>query len=236
MIFMQYRHYSTLLVLFVVVLLISNISATKLISFGPLILDGGAVLFPIAYVLGDIITEVYGFRYMRRAIWTGFACLLLMSLTFLTVQWLPPAADYQNQAAFEAVLGFLPRIAAASLAAYLVGGFINATILVKIKQWTNEKHLWLRLIGSTLIGQLFDTITFCLIAFGGVIGAADMMTYITVGWIFKTLVEVLLLPAIYRLVAWLKRAEGADSDDSNAALNWIGWSLTEHNSDLRNRS
>lgn len=230
---MKFRYYDLILVLFVTVLLVSNISATKLISIGPLILDGGAVLFPLAYILGDIITEVYGFRYIRRAIWAGFGALILALGTFAIVQHLPSATDYTSQSAFESVLGFLPRIALASLAAYLTGEFINATIMVKLKQITKGRHLWLRLISSTLVGELFDTVVFCLIAFGGILGASDMATYIVVGWIFKTIVEIFLLPITYRIVGWLKKIENTDADDSRESLSWLGWSLSDSNSKSR---
>src|SRR5690606_18831806 len=128
----SYRYYDLILALFAAVLLISNLSATKLIALGPVIIDGGAVLFPLVYIFGDVLTEVYGFAHARRAIWTGFAVMLLATLSFTVVGLLPSAPDYHDQAAFEAVLGFFPRIVLASLAAYLVGEFLNAYVLARL--------------------------------------------------------------------------------------------------------
>lgn len=192
---------------FVGVLLISNIGATKLIAFGPLITDGGAFLFPLAYVIGDILSEVYGLRAARRAIWLGFVMLVIAAATFWLVQISPPAAAYENQAAFEAVLGFVPRIVAASIAGYLVGQLLNAYVLVRIKERTAERALWLRLIGSTVVGELADTIVFCTIAFYGVITGAEFVTYVVVGYVYKTLLEVVLLPVTYPVIGWIKRRE-----------------------------
>ena len=192
---------------FVGVLLISNIGATKLIAFGPLITDGGAFLFPLAYVIGDILSEVYGLRAARRAIWLGFVMLVIAAATFWLVQISPPAAAYENQAAFEAVLGFVPRIVAASIAGYLVGQLLNAYVLVRIKERTAERALWLRLIGSTVVGELAATIVFCTIAFYGVITGAEFVTYVVVGYVYKTLLEVVLLPVTYPVIGWIKRRE-----------------------------
>lgn len=204
---LQRSLYPTLVVLFVSVLLISNIAAIKLISFGPLIIDGGAFLFPLAYVLGDVLSEVYGFKATRRAIWLGFAVSALASFIFWLVQISPAADAWENQEAFVATLGFVPRIVLASLVAYLIGQLLNSWVLVKLKSRTNERMLWLRLIGSTLIGQLADTIIFCTIAFYGVITGVDFLNYVLVGYIFKVLVEVVLMPITYRVIAAVKRRE-----------------------------
>lgn len=192
---------------FVGILLISNIGATKLIEFGPIITDGGAFLFPLAYVIGDVLSEVYGLRAARRAILLGFVMLVLAAVTFWLVQVSPPAQAYENQAAYEAVLGFVPRIVAASIAGYLVGQLLNAYVLVRIKQRTAEKALWLRLIGSTAVGELADTVVFCTIAFYGVITGADFLNYVVVGYLYKTLLEVVLLPVTYPVIGWIKRRE-----------------------------
>lgn len=212
----NFRHYDIVIALFVLCLLISNLAATKLVTAGPLILDGGAILFPLTYILGDVLTEVYGFRYARRAIWLGFVGMVLAVFCFSVVGALPYPPEYTAQSSFEAVLGFFPRIVAASLAAYLVGQFVNAYVLAKLKLKTKGEKLWLRLIGSTIIGGLFDTVIFCLIAFGGILTGGDMFNYILVGWLFKTVVEVVLLPVTYRVVAWLKGAEGVDVYDKKA--------------------
>ena len=211
-----FRHYDIIVALFVLCLLISNLAATKLVSAGSLILDGGAVLFPLTYILGDVLTEVYGYRYARRAIWLGFAGMVLAVACFTIVGMLPYPPEYTSQSSFEAVLGFFPRIVVASLAAYLVGQFVNAYVLAKLKVKTGGEKLWLRLIGSTFFGEFFDTIIFCLIAFGGVLVGGDMLNYILVGWLFKTGVEVVLLPVTYRVVNMLKRAEGVEVYDKKA--------------------
>ena len=209
----SFKYYDVVVALFVATLLISNLAATKLFSVGPLILDGGAILFPLAYILGDVLTEVYGFKRARRVIWLGFGIMILAIACFTIVRYLPAAPGYVDQASFEAVLGFLPRIVLASLAAYLVGGLLNSYILARLKVKTKGKKLWLRLISSTVIGQFFDTIVFCLIAFGGVISGSDMLIYIAVGWGFKVMVEIIFLPLTYQIIALLKKSEGVDTYD-----------------------
>jgi uncharacterized integral membrane protein (TIGR00697 family) len=199
--------YPMIVGVFVAVLLISNIGATKLIAFGPLITDGGAFLFPLAYIIGDVLSEVYGLRAARRAILLGFAMLVLAALTFFLVQISPAADAYENQEAYEAVLGFVPRIVAASIAGYLVGQLLNAYVLVKIKERTKEKALWLRLIGSTVVGEFADTLVFCTVAFYGVITGAEFLNYVLVGYLYKTLLEVVLLPITYPTIRWVKRRE-----------------------------
>jgi uncharacterized integral membrane protein (TIGR00697 family) len=199
--------YPVLVALFVAVLLISNISAVKLIQVGPLILDGGAFLFPLAYILGDVLSEVYGLKATRKAIWLGFIASITASLVFWIVQLTPAPDAWENQEAFESVLGFVPRIVLASLVAYVIGQMLNAWVLVKIKARTRENKLWLRLIGSTLVAQLADTIIFCTIAFYGVITGLDFLNYVIVGYVFKVLVEIAVMPITYRVVAAVKRRE-----------------------------
>lgn len=204
--------------MFVALLLISNVAATKLIAFGPewspfglpvlpVITDGGALLFPLTYVLGDVLAEVFGMRGARRAILLGFGISLLASLTFLAVGAAPAAPGYENQEAFVAVLGFVPRIVVASLAGYLVGQFLNAWVLVKLKQWREGKGMWKRLLGSTVVGEAADTTIFCLIAFGGQIDGGTMLNYIVVGYLFKVSVEAVLLPVTYRVISLVRSRE-----------------------------
>jgi len=200
---------------FVGLLLVSNVGATKLIQVGPLVTDGGALLFPLTYVLGDVLAEVYGLARARRAIWTGFALSAVMSLTFWLVSLAPPADGWELQEAWAAVLGFVPRIVVASLMGYLAGQFLNARVLVRLKQRTGERRLWVRLVTSTVVGEFADTVVFCTIAFGplgawmggGSIPAGQLATYIVVGWVYKVLVEVALLPVTYRVIAAIKRRE-----------------------------
>ena len=211
-------NYDLVVALFVALLLISNVAATKLIAFGPtwspfglpvlpIITDGGALLFPLTYVLGDVLAEVFGMRGARRAILLGFGVSLLASLTFLAVGAAPAAPGYENQEAFVAVLGFVPRIVVASLAGYLVGQFLNAWVLVKLKQWREGKGMWKRLLGSTVVGEAADTTIFCLIAFGGQIDGGTMLNYIVVGYLFKVSVEAVLLPVTYWVISLVRSRE-----------------------------
>ena len=211
-------NYDLVVALFVALLLISNVAATKLIAFGPtwspfglpvlpIITDGGALLFPLTYVLGDVLAEVFGMRGARRAILLGFGISLLASLTFLAVGVAPAAPGYENQEAFVAVLGFVPRVVVASLAGYLVGQFLNAWVLVKLKQWREGKGMWKRLLGSTVVGEAADTTIFCLIAFGGQIDGGTMLNYIVVGYLFKVSVEAVLLPVTYRVISLVRSRE-----------------------------
>jgi len=200
-------NYDLVVVLFCGLLLISNIAATKLIQFGPLITDGGVYLFPLTYIFGDVLSEVYGFRRARRAIFMGFGLSILASLTFFFVQIAPAAEGYENQAAFEAVLGLVPRIVFASLCGFLAGQLLNAWVLIKIKQRTKEKALWVRLIGSTLVGELADTAVFCTIAFYGIITGGEFLNYVITGYIYKVLIEVVFLPITYPVIGLIKRHE-----------------------------
>lgn len=219
-------YYDLVLAAFCGLLLISNIGATKLIAFGPrvelggfpilpIVTDGGAFLFPLTYILGDILAEVYGLRRARRAIYTGFGLAVLMSLTLLAVGAAPASPDWTNDAAWNAVLGFVPRIVVASLLGYLVGQLLNAYVLVWIKRRWGSGRLWVRLISSTLVGELADTLVFCLVAFGplgAVLGGGSipwdtLLNYIAVGWVYKVLVEVALLPATYWVIRTVRRHE-----------------------------
>ena len=188
-------------------LLISNIGATKLIGFGPLIFDGGMFLFPLTYVLGDILSEVYGFAAARRAVIAAFIVAIVAAVTLWIVQLAPPATAYVNQAAFEAVLGFVPRIVLASICGFLTGQLLNAYVLVRIKAVTKERYLWARLVGSTAVGELADTLVFCTIAFYGVITGAEFVNYVIVGYLYKTGVEIVLLPITYPVIRAIKRHE-----------------------------
>jgi queuosine precursor transporter len=214
-------HYDVILAVFCGLLLISNVGATKLIEFtgvpvvGSLITDGGAFLFPLTYVLGDVLAEVYGMARAKRAILTGFALAFLMSVCFLVVDAAPPASDWPNQGAWDAVLGFVPRIVVASLCGYLIGQFLNAWVVVKIKQRMREDALWVRLVTSTVVGEFADTLVFCSIAFGPLgtwmggdsIPPLALLNYTLVGWIYKCVVETVCLPVTYRVIAWVKRRE-----------------------------
>jgi hypothetical protein len=214
-----FKHLDTITVLFVTVLLISNVASTKIVAFGPLTFDGGTILFPLSYIFGDILTEVYGYARSRKVIWLGFMAALLMSLTFIAVGALPPAADWQYQTAYEQILGLTPRIVLASLIAYFAGEFSNSFILAKLKILTQGKRLWTRTIGSTLIGQLIDTVLFILIAFTGIFPGSLLWTLIVSNYVFKCGVEVLFTPATYWITGWLKQQEREDYYDVETDFN-----------------
>lgn len=198
-----------LLTFFCAVFLISNITAQKGVTLGPLITDGAFFLFPISYVIGDVIAEVYGFKTARRAVFTGFSVAVLAVLTFYVAIWLPPADFYDMQEPFAAVLGLLPRIVVASLAGYVVGQLLNAWVLQKMKDRFGRNNLWARLIGSTIVGEFADTLLFCSIAAGviGITTAGEFVNYVAVGFFWKTIMEVVLLPITYPTIAWVRRQE-----------------------------
>lgn len=203
--------YPYLLALFCAVFLISNITAQKGVALGPLITDGAFFLFPISYVIGDVIAEVYGFRAARRAVFTGFAIAVIAVLSFYIAIWLPAADFYDMNDTFAAVLGLLPRIVAASLTGYVVGQLLNAWVLQRMKDRFGAGHLWARLIGSTIVGEFADTLLFCSIAASviGIDSAGAFMNYVAVGFLWKTLMEVLLLPVTYPTIAAVRRAEAS---------------------------
>jgi uncharacterized integral membrane protein (TIGR00697 family) len=201
--------YPVLVAVFTGLVLISNVAATKGVAFGPLLTDGGFLVFPLTYVIGDVLSEVYGFRSARRAVFVGFAMQALAVLVLWTTVHLPAAADYTNQEALESTVAAISGLAIAGLSGFLVGQLVNAWMVVRIKQRTKEQHLWARLLGSTVVGQFADTLVFCAIA-APIIGFGDMgsfAVYAALGWIYKTLVEAALLPVTYRVIAVIKRRE-----------------------------
>lgn len=201
--------YPYLLAVFCAVFLISNITAQKGVELGPLITDGAFFLFPISYVIGDVIAEVYGFKTARRAVFTGFGIAVVAVVSFYIAIWLPPAGFYDMQDTFAAVLGLLPRVVVASLTGYVVGQLLNAWVLQKMKDRFGRGNLWARLIGSTVVGELADTLLFCSIAAGviGISTAGEFVNYVAVGFAWKTLMEVVLLPITYPTIAWVRRQE-----------------------------
>lgn len=220
-----YRYFDIIVAVTTGALLISNLGAVKLISFGPIITDGGAILFPLTYILGDVLTEVYGYKYARRAIWVSFGMMLTMVLVLTAVRFIPAAPMWDGQEAFDKIHGFIPRIVLASLLAYLAGEFMNAFVLAKMKLRSGGRGLWQRLIGSTIVGETIDTTIFSLVAFGGILGANDMMKFIAIGIVFKTLVEVVMLPVTFRVIAWLKKREHADARDAGTNFTPLSVSL-----------
>lgn len=214
-------NYDVVVAVFCSLLLISNVCATKLIPLGsleaapvmvgpvqlwPLITDGGALLFPFTYIFGDVLAEVFGLRKARRAILLGFGVSILAAVTFALIGT-APALDPELDSAFARVLGFVPRIVLASLLGYLCGQFVNAWVLVRMKDRSREGSLWQRLLGSTVVGEACDTVVFCLVAFGGMISAGEMTNYIVVGYLWKVAVETAFLPLTYVVIRAVKKHE-----------------------------
>ena len=227
-----YRYLDTITAIFVAVLLISNIaSAAKILDWGISLLglrlafDAGTLLFPVSYIFGDVLTEVYGYRRSRKVIWTGFALSALMSLTFWLVGRLPGEAEWQGyagQTAYDAILGGVSSggIIIASLLAYFAGEFSNSYVMAKMKIATGGRWLWARTIGSTLVGEGVDTALFIVIAcLLGVFPWSIALTLIVTNYIFKVGVEALMTPATYRIVNGLKRVEHEDYYDYDTDFN-----------------
>lgn len=222
----SYRYFDLVVAVFVTVLITSNIaSSAKIIDWGVslfglrLSFDAGTLLFPISYIFGDVLTEVYGYQKARRVIWTGFAALALSALVFWAVRWLPGEAtwqEYAGQAAYDAILGGMSTggIVLASLLAYWAGSFSNAYIMSRLKVITGGKFLWVRTIGSTLIGEGVDTMTFIAAASLAGVFPWELFFNLTVtNYIFKVGIEVIMTPVTYQVVRWLKSAEGEDVYD-----------------------
>lgn len=211
---------------FVTCLITANIAAVKLIDLFGLILPAGIVIFPISYIVGDILTEVYGFSQARRVIWLGFACNLLVVIAIVLGQLLPPAVFWDGQVAYERILGYTPRLLVASFFAYLVGEFANSYVLSRMKVAMQGKHLWMRTIGSTIVGQGLDSLIFILIAFVGNTPSEALVTAIISQWLFKTAYEALATPITYIVVNRIKEYEGTDVYDTNVSFN--PFNLTTH--------
>lgn len=205
---------------FITALIVSNIVAVKLMDVGGLVLPAAVVVFPISYIVGDVLTEVYGYSQARRVIWLGFGCNLLAVAAIWVAGAMPPAVFWApNQAAFDTILGYTPRLLAASFAAYLVGEFANAAVLAKMKVVTKGRFLWTRTIGSTFVGQGLDSAVFITLAFAGMMPLAVLPVTIVTQWLFKTAYEVAATPVTYLVVGWLKRVEGLDVFDEKTRLN-----------------
>jgi len=209
----EYRFFTLITGLFVAVLLISNVASSKLVAFGPLSFDGGTILFPISYIFGDILTEVYGYHKSRQVIWIGFSSALLMMVVFIIVGWLPSAAGWENQDAYNKILGLTPRIVIGSLLAYFAGEFSNSFILAKMKVFTRGRWLFSRTIGSTIVGEGVDTLIFILVAFAGAYSWDIVWLLVISNYIFKVSFEVILTPLTYAVVGFLKRTEKEDVYD-----------------------
>ena len=205
----QKSAYPVLLALFTTIFVLSNIVSTKGVQVGPLVTDGAFFLFPAAYVIGDVISECYGFRAARRAVWTGFLAMIIAVSTFYVAILLPAASFYEGQAAFAVTLGLVPRIVVASLSGYAAGQLLNAWLLTLMKDRLGERGLWKRLLGSTVVGEFGDTLIFCLIAAPviGISTVGDTANYVVVGFVWKSLVEVAVMPITYLVIRRIKAHE-----------------------------
>jgi uncharacterized integral membrane protein (TIGR00697 family) len=215
----RFHYYDLLVHAFVVVLLVSNLIAPKIVAIGPFRVSGAQLLFPIAYIFGDVFTEVYGYGASRRAIWIGFFASGLLAIMGLISVALPPAPGWEDQRAFATVFNFVPRLVAASLVAYWAGEFANSFVLAKLKLFTGGRHLWMRTIGSTAVGQFADTTLVMILAFGGSLSGAMIANLIFSGYLAKVAYEAAATPVTYMIVNFLKRKEGVDVFDYSTEFN-----------------
>lgn len=214
----QFRYYDFVMAAFVVILLLSNIigaakPAALTLNGEQWIFGAGILFFPLGYVIGDVLTEVYGYARARRVIWAGFAALLFMAFMSWVVVALPPAPGWPGQAAYESVFGQVWRIVFASITAFWAGEFINSYVMARMKIWTGGKHLWSRTIGSTVVGQGIDSLIFYPLAFLGTWSNEQVISVMITNWLLKVGWEVVLTPVTYGVVGWLKRKEGVDIFD-----------------------
>jgi len=205
--------------IFITCLITANIAAVKLVEIFGFVLPAGTIIFPISYIFGDVLTEVYGYRQARRVIWLGFFCNFIVVVTIWIGQVLPPASFWDGQKAYERILGYTPRLLAASFLAYLVGEFANSFILAKMKIATRGRWLWTRTIGSTLVGEGLDSLVFMTFAFMGTIPAGALLSGILTQWLVKSAYEAVVTPLTYFVVNFLKRKEGLDVFDYNTRFN-----------------
>ncbi len=205
--------------LFITCLLTANVTAAKLISVGGLTLSAGIVIFPVSYILGDVLTEVWGYGAARRVIWLAFGCNVLMVAAIWAGGALPAAPFWKGQPAYEEILGQAPRILVASLAAYLLGEFANAYVLARLKIATAGRWLWVRTIGSTVVGEGLDSLVFVALAFAGSVGAGALVQIFVNQWLVKVVYEALATPLTYAAVGWLKSQERLDTFDLHTDFN-----------------
>jgi uncharacterized integral membrane protein (TIGR00697 family) len=216
-----YKYYDLVMAAFVTILICSNLigpakaAQVTLPLFGPVTFGAGVLFFPISYIFGDILTEVYGYARARKVIWTGFIALIFAAVMASVIVALPPAPDWPNQHIYEVAFGNTWRIAAASMTAYFCGEFVNSFVLAKMKVWTNGKFMWARFVGSTIAGEAVDSSIFYPLAFlgSGIMPDELVMKLTIVQFFSKTIVEIVLLPVTYRIVAALKKAEHEDYYD-----------------------
>jgi len=217
------RGYSPLFLLvvavFITCLITANVIAVKLVDIFGFVMPAGTIIFPLSYIFGDVLTEVYGYRQARRAIWLGFFCNLIFVAAVWMAQEIPPASFWDGQSAYERILGYTPRLLAASFVAYLVGEFANSFVLAKMKIATRGRWLWTRTIGSTLVGEGLDSVVFITFAFFGTLPEAMLLTTVLTQWVAKSGYEVIATPLTYLVVNFLKRREGLDTFDYQTRFN-----------------
>jgi queuosine precursor transporter len=205
--------------IFTACLTTSNIIAVKLVRLFGLVIPAAIVVFPVSYIFGDVLTEVYGYKRARLVIWLGFLCNLVSVIAIGLAQVLPAPSFWDGQAAYERILGYAPRLLVASFIAYLIGEFVNSFVMAKMKIATKGKWLWTRTIGSTLAGQGFDSLVFMVIAFAGTIPTAGLANAVVTQWLAKSAYEAILTPATYKIVRFLKQREGLDVYDLDTQFN-----------------
>lgn len=215
----EYKYLIPITGLFVATLLISNTLAGKIAMFGPFTMSVAVILFPLAYLFGDILTEVYGYAVSRKVIWSGFAALALMSLSYAIAIAMPPAAFYDNQEGLTKTLGMVPRVCLASAIAYFCGEFINSLIVAKMKVAMQGKKMGMRFVVSTIFGEAIDTVLFYSIAFIGVFGGKELFMMGIAGWAAKVAWEIVALPLTIFIVNALKKAEHVDHYDTDTNFN-----------------
>ncbi|MFA5605502.1 MAG: queuosine precursor transporter [Dehalococcoidales bacterium] len=203
--------------IYVTALLTANIISVKVIGFGSVVMPAAIIIFPLSYIFGDILTEVYGYRWARRVIWLGFGCNLIFVLFSYLGQLMPAASFWSDQQAYESILGYAPRLLLASVCGYLVGEFVNSFIMAKMKVATKGRWLWARTIGSTVFGQGLDTAIFIVIAYIGTASFIPLM--ILYHWLIKVAIEALATPITYKTVNYLKRKENIDTYDVDISFN-----------------
>jgi uncharacterized integral membrane protein (TIGR00697 family) len=213
------NRFIVIVALFITCLITANIIAVKLIIIFGLVLPAAIIVFPVSYILGDVLTEVYGYRQARRVIWLGFACNLILVIGIWLGGLLPAATFWDGQSAYERILGYTPRILVASYLAYLAGEFSNSFVLAKMKIATNGRWLWTRTIGSTLVGQGLDSAVFIFLAFVGTIPASALFSAVITQWLAKTIYEAAATPVTYKAVSFLKHREGLDVYDYDTRFN-----------------
>jgi queuosine precursor transporter len=205
--------------LFVGVLILSNVLAAKMLRIGPFVFDGGTLLFPLSYIFGDLLTEVYGYKQSRKVIWTGLAALVVMSLNIWLIGALPSEPSWKFQQSYDDILAQVPRIALASVVGYFAGEWSNSVVLSRMKIWTKGRWLWTRTIGSTLVGEMADTLLFVTIAFAGSYPASVLIVMVGSNYLFKCGVEAVFTPVTYKVVGFVKKSEGEDAYDYGERYN-----------------